>query len=112
LTFFLLEGFIMNAYGSMPEMADMAGLSVILFIGVALIGLVLTAGRVWIWSKICSKTGHPWALGLLMLVPLGDAFLIMYVAFGQWPIHRELEMLRLQRDLGGNDGEAGSGAVV
>ena len=93
-------------------MPEMAGLSIIFAIGVILIGLVLTAGRVWIWCKICSKTGHPWALGLLMLVPLGDAFLILYVAFGQWPVHRELDMLRLQRNLGGDDGEAGSGAVV
>lgn len=101
----------MNAYGS-DVMPEMAGLSIIFAIGVILIGLVLTAGRVWIWCKICSKTGHPWALGLLMLVPLGDAFLILYVAFGQWPVHRELDMLRLQRNLGGDDGEAGSGAVV
>ena len=101
----------MNAYGS-DVMPEMAGLSIILLIGMLLIGLVLTAGRAWIWCKICSKTGHPWALGLLMLVPLGDAFLILYVAFGTWPIHRELDMLRLQSHLGGGDDEAGSGAVV
>jgi len=67
---------------------------------------------VWIWCKICSKTGHPWALGLLMMVPLGDMFLILYVAFGIWPIHRELDMLRLQRNLGDGGDEAPSSVVA
>ena len=101
----------MNAYGS-DVMPEMAGLSIIFAIGVILIGLVLTAGRVWIWCKICSKTGHPWALGLLMLVPLGDMFLILYIVFGTWPIHRELDMLRVQSHLGDGGDEAPSGAVV
>ncbi len=102
-----------TGFEGMPEMADMAGLTIIFAIGMLLIGAVLMAGRAWIWCKICSKTGHPWALGLLMLVPLGDAFLLLYVAFGKWPVHRELDMLRLRGHLGGSgDDEAGSGAIL
>ncbi|MHC4540077.1 MAG: hypothetical protein ACYTEK_08020 [Planctomycetota bacterium] len=35
--------------------------------------------------KICVKAGFPGPLGLLMLVPLANIFLPLYLAFADWP---------------------------
>ena len=70
--------------------------------GVALLGgciglviwlaiIILTA---LIFCKIFSKAGYHWALGLIMLIPIGNLVMLLVLAFGQWPIHRELEALR------------------
>ena len=48
-----------------------------------LLALVLPTIAFW---KICSKAGFPGALGLLMLVPVGNIILMLYLAFAQWPI--------------------------
>ena len=49
-----------------------------------------------IFCKIFSKAGYHWALGLIMLVPIGNLVMLCVLAFGQWPIHRELEALKTQ----------------
>jgi hypothetical protein len=33
-------------------------------------------------------------MGLIALVPLGNLILLLILAFGQWPIHRELQASR------------------
>lgn len=38
--------------------------------------------------RICSKAGFPGALGLLMLVPIANIILPLYIAFAQWPALR------------------------
>ena len=35
--------------------------------------------------KICVKAGFPGPLGLLMLIPLANVFLPLYLAFADWP---------------------------
>ena len=35
--------------------------------------------------KICSKAGFPAPLGLLMLVPVANVVLPLYLAFADWP---------------------------
>jgi len=35
--------------------------------------------------KICSKAGFPAPLGLLMLVPVANVILPLYLAFADWP---------------------------
>ena len=35
--------------------------------------------------KICSKAGFPAPLGLLMLVPVANIVLPLYLAFADWP---------------------------
>ena len=35
--------------------------------------------------KICSRVGFNGALGLLMIVPIANAILPLYVAFAKWP---------------------------
>jgi hypothetical protein len=46
--------------------------------------------------KIFSKAGYHWALGLIMLIPIGNLVMLCVLAFGQWPIHRELDALKTQ----------------
>jgi hypothetical protein len=41
------------------------------------------------------RAGHPGAYGLLMLVPGVNVIMLLILAFGRWPIERELRALRL-----------------
>jgi hypothetical protein len=61
---------------------------------VILIGLAFAAVTVWIWWRIVSRTGHSCWLALLVIVPLANLILLLILAFGEWPIYRELEDLR------------------
>jgi hypothetical protein len=47
-----------------------------------------------IWWKIFAKAGYSGALSLLMFIPLVNFILLLILAFGEWPIHRELRLLR------------------
>ena len=44
--------------------------------------------------KIFSKAGYPGAMGLLMLVPLVNLLALCFLAFGDWPISRQLRQTR------------------
>jgi hypothetical protein len=59
-----------------------------------IVGVALTALVVWAYCRIFAKAGYSWALGLLMLVPIAGAIIPFVLAFGDWPIHKELRMLR------------------
>ena len=67
---------------------------IVLFVILAAI-IILTAV---IWCKLFSKAGHHWAGGLLMLVPVANVIMPFVLAFGQWPIERELQQLRRQQN--------------
>ena len=43
------------------------------------------------WGKIFSKTGYGWALGLLMLIPIANLIMLLVLAFGDWPVLKELK---------------------
>ncbi|MHC4834931.1 MAG: hypothetical protein ACYSOF_03870 [Planctomycetota bacterium] len=80
----------MESYG--PEMAPAVGICFI--VAYLVIVLVILALTVLIFCKIFSKAGYHWAMGLLVLVPLGNLVVLLVLAFGQWPIHRELQALK------------------
>ena len=50
-----------------------------------------------IWCKLFSKAGFHWALGLLLLVPIANIVVPFFLAFGDWPIQKELRQLRQQQ---------------
>ena len=56
--------------------------------------LAVLAITVLVYCKIFSKAGYHWAMGLIALIPVGNLILLLILAFGRWPIHRELEALR------------------
>lgn len=80
----------MESYGSeaAPVFAGCFFLVYMLFI------LAITILVVVAHCKIFSKAGYHWALGLLMLVPIANLVMWLILAFGQWPIYRELEAYR------------------
>ncbi len=57
---------------------------------------VLLIPAILVW-RICSKTGFPGALGLLMLVPVANFILLCVLAFAEWTIEQELREARQGR---------------
>ena len=78
------------------RVAPALGVLFILFI--TLISLIVTVLLTWAYCKIFSKAGYCWALGLLMLVPIANIVMPFILAFGEWPILKELRQLRQQRE--------------
>jgi carbon starvation protein CstA len=63
-----------------------------------LVSLIITAVMAWAYCRIFAKAGYPWALGLLMLVPIANIVMPLVLAFGDWPIQRELRLLRQRQN--------------
>jgi len=63
---------------------------IIIFVIVGLAGLV-TIVPFWM---IFSKAGFPGWMSLALLVPLVNVIALFYLAFAEWPIHREVRDLR------------------
>ena len=78
-----------------PEAAMIAGPIMLVLIGLVVVTVV--ALKIVIFCKIFAKTGYGWALGLLMLVPIADIIMAFVLAFGDWPVCRELRALKQQR---------------
>lgn len=66
--------------------------------GVVILALLLIIPlKLLIACKIFHKTGYSWGLGLLMLVPIANIIMILVLAFGDWPVRRELRQLKQLR---------------
>ena len=78
-----------TTYAGPNEAVALLGGCIGLFICLSI--LIFTAV---IFCKIFSKAGYHWAMGLLMLVPIGNLVVLCILAFGQWPIQRELQALK------------------
>ncbi len=50
--------------------------------------LIFVAFWVYIWIRLVGKTGNNQWLGLLMLVPIANLVLLVWLAFSEWPIER------------------------
>ena len=74
-----------------PEFAAM-GVFILLYL--AFVG-VMTIVTVVASCKIVGKAGYPWALGLLVLVPLANIVLVLILAFSEWPIQKELNAYKI-----------------
>jgi hypothetical protein len=61
---------------------------------IALALLVVVPIKLLISCMIFHKAGYSWALGLLMLIPIANLILIFVLAFGDWPVRRELRQLK------------------
>lgn len=59
-----------------------------------LFALAMTVLMIVAYWKIFAKAGFSGALALLLLVPIANFIIILYLAFAEWPIHRELESYR------------------
>ncbi len=63
-----------------------------------LFALIVAIIKVLIFCKIFSKAGYCWALGLLMLVPIANIIMPFILAFADWPIQKELRLLKQQQE--------------
>jgi hypothetical protein len=75
-----------------PNMAFGAIFTIIMIFFV----LILTVIQIIAFCKIFSKAGFSWALGLLMFVPIANIIMFFFLAFAEWPIHRELRSYKQQ----------------
>ena len=75
-----------------PDAAPVFGAIFIIFM--ILFALVLTVIQIVAFCKIFSKAGYSWALGLLILVPIANIIMFLFLAFADWPVQRELRSYR------------------
>jgi hypothetical protein len=71
-----------------PDMSQMVML-VPLIIGYFVFAVVMMVLPTIAFWKICAKAGFSGALGLLILVPVGNLILPLYLAFAKWPALKE-----------------------
>jgi hypothetical protein len=50
-----------------------------------------------VWWKLFSKAGYSGALGLLMFVPIINFIMMLFLAFSDWPVLKEVRSLRRRR---------------
>jgi len=55
-----------------------------------LIVVVLAGAIVWPASRICAKAGYSRWLGLVAILPIGNVFLLWFLAFSEWPARRSV----------------------
>jgi uncharacterized membrane protein YhaH (DUF805 family) len=67
----------------------------------AFIFLVVVAIKLLICCKIFSNAGYSWALGLLILIPIVNIIMAFYLAFADWPVNKELRLLRQKQNITG-----------
>ena len=63
-------------------------------------GMLVIIIAVVIYWRIFSKAGYNGAMGILMLVPIANIIVLCILAFGEWPIYKELKYLRQQATQG------------
>jgi glucan phosphoethanolaminetransferase (alkaline phosphatase superfamily) len=81
----------------MNQGPDFAVFSMILILFSLFVGLLITILMAWVYCRIFSKAGYCWALGLLMFVPIANIIMPFVLAFGDWPVHKELRILKQQQ---------------
>jgi len=74
------------------ETAVAAGIA----IGIVLFWLAIVVITIVAYCKIFSKAGYGWAIGLLMIVPVANLIVMLVLAFGDWPVLKELRALKAQ----------------
>jgi hypothetical protein len=71
-----------------------------IIIGSLIFSVVAIIFSAIVYWRIFSKAGYSGAMGLLMFIPIANIIVLCILAFGEWPIYRELNYLRQQVVLG------------
>jgi uncharacterized membrane protein len=66
---------------------------------VLLIALIAVIVKTWIYCMVFHKAGYRWAWGLLALVPIANIIIPFVLAIGDWPVRKELRLLRQQTNM-------------
>ncbi len=89
----------MELSSSFQHCSEAAPVFVMIFFALGiLMGLIVAIIKALIFCKIFSKAGYCWALGLLMLVPIANIIMPFVLAFGDWPIQKEMRLLKQQQE--------------
>jgi len=83
---------------SNPDVAPFLVLPFVMF-GI-LVVLAVIGIKILICCRIFAKAGFCWALGLLMLLPIADIIMAFVLAFSDWPVQKELRILKQQKPKG------------
>ena len=70
---------------------EFSTLLLVLFLILIIIGIIAFA--VYLYWRIARQMGYSGASGLLYLVPIVDICVLIYLAFGTWPITEEVHTL-------------------
>ncbi|RJQ50819.1 MAG: hypothetical protein C4521_13595 [Actinobacteria bacterium] len=62
--------------------------------GLALLAVVGTAILVVVFWQLYKKAGYEGGLGLMMLVPFVNVAAMLFLAFSEWPVLKELREAR------------------
>ena len=46
-----------------------------------------------VWWKLIAKTGNSGALALLLVIPLANLGVMLFLAFSEWPLERRVKEL-------------------
>lgn len=84
----------MYNYSNSSDLSNLGGLGTGLLACYFLFLLVVIAFAVVIYWKLFSKAGYSGWLSLLMFVPLVNLGMIIFLAFSDWPVLKELRDLR------------------
>jgi len=57
--------------------------------------IVVAVLCVWAYWRIFAKAGYPGAMSIMMVIPILNIIMIFFLAFSEWPVHKELKALRL-----------------
>jgi hypothetical protein len=66
---------------------------IVLILTIVLIAAIV---KTWIYCMVFHKTGYGWAWGLLILVPIANIIIPFVLALGDWPVRKELRLLKQQ----------------
>jgi uncharacterized membrane protein YhaH (DUF805 family) len=58
--------------------------------------LIAAIIKTWIYCMVFHKAGYSWAWGLLAIVPIANIIIPFVLALGDWPVRRELHLLKQQ----------------
>ena len=59
-------------------------------IGEAIVALIILVLMIAVPWKVFSKAGYGGPMGCLMFIPIVNLITLLVLAFGEWPIEREL----------------------
>ena len=51
--------------------------------------LAIFALTIFVWMRIVGKTGNNQWLGLLVVVPIANIGLLLWLAFSEWPLEKQ-----------------------
>jgi hypothetical protein len=73
-----------------PQFGPENAVPIVFFGCYMLVILLVTILTVVVFCKIFAKAGYHWALGLIVLIPIGNIIMLLVLAFSEWPIQRQL----------------------